>query len=62
MLPDIRNGIALFEVSQTSPGCPSDKSIIMMNMVWNIVGMILSGENRCAGGETCTTTALFTTV
>jgi len=60
MLPDIRNGVALFEGSQTSPAYPSDKSII--KIVWSIVGMILSGENRCAGGKTCTTANVFNTV
>jgi hypothetical protein len=62
MLPDFRDGIALFEGSQASPACPSDKSIIEIKMVWAIVGMILSGENRCAGGKTCTTATVFTTV
>jgi hypothetical protein len=50
MLPNIRNGIALFEGSQASPAFPSDKSIIKIKMAWSIVGMILSGENICAGG------------
>jgi hypothetical protein len=51
MLSDIRNCIALFEGSQASPAYPSDKSIIEVKMVWSIVGVILSGENRCAGGK-----------
>jgi hypothetical protein len=60
--PDIRNGVALFEGSQASPVCPSDKNIIEIKVVWRIVGMILSGEKRCAGGKTCTTAIVFTTV
>jgi hypothetical protein len=62
MLPGIRNGIALSEGSQASPVCPSDKNIIEIKMVSSIVGVILSGENRCAGGKTCTTATVFTTV
>jgi hypothetical protein len=60
MLPDIRNGVVLFEGSQGSPACPSDKSII--KTVWGIFGMILSGENRCAGGKTCTIATVLNTV
>jgi hypothetical protein len=53
--------VSLFEDSQSCPACPSDNSGIKMEMNASIGGMMLAGETKIYGKETCPIAALSTT-
>ena len=51
MLPDFRDSIAVFEVFQASPACPSDNNSITWKWTRSIGGIILWGEHLVVGGK-----------
>jgi hypothetical protein len=48
-LHDMRKGTALFDGSQASPACPSDKILLRCRWVFSIGGVILTGETEVLG-------------
>ena len=60
MLPHIQDSNVLFERSQSSPACPSDKSSITIKLSMSIGGMMLTRENQSTGTETCPSATLST--
>jgi hypothetical protein len=56
VLPDVRNRIALFDISETSSGCHSNTISIKMNTS----GIIFTGESRNNRKKTCPSASLST--
>jgi hypothetical protein len=61
MLPSLQKSTALFEGSQTSPACPSDKSSIELKMSMEHWWSETDGGNRSTQRETCSSATLSTT-